>query len=174
MGMGMPEATPEVIESARNWLILFRDAVERVADALAYKLDDVEFFIEYATAAERIDLGWFCMEKGTNAAVRAGWNGKVNGSTVVQIKIIWYLTKLLNEGWKIDDDQYHLVVKGEPDVSTRIRITPAAHWGNHEWDTMTALPVVNAIFDVKAARPGILGLRDVGLPHAPAGIWRGH
>ena len=172
MGMGLPEVTPKVIESARAWLILFRDAVLRVADALEYRLDDVEFFIEYATAAQKVDLGWFCMEKDTNAAVRGGWNGTIDGRTVVQIKIVWYLTRHLNEGWEIDNDQYHLVVKGEPNVDARIRFTPPAHWGNHEWDTMTALPAVNAVFDVNAARPGILGLRDVGLPYAPAGIWQ--
>jgi len=36
---------------------------------------------------------------------------------------------------------------------------------------MTALPAVSALFDIKAARPGVLGIRDVGLPHAPAGVW---
>ncbi len=172
MGMSLPAVTPEVIEAARSWLILFRDAVLRVADALEYRLDDVEFFIDYATASQKVDLGWFCMEKDTNAAVRAGWNGKVDGRTVVQIKVVWYLTRLLNEGWEIDNDQYHLAVKGEPNVDARIRFTPPEHWGNHEWDTMTALPAVNAVFDVKAARSGVLGLRDVGLPYAPAGIWQ--
>ena len=36
---------------------------------------------------------------------------------------------------------------------------------------MTALPAVSALFDIRNARPGVLGLRDVGLPHAPAGVW---
>ena len=36
---------------------------------------------------------------------------------------------------------------------------------------MTALPAVNALFQIKEARPGVLGLLDVGLPHAPAGLW---
>jgi hypothetical protein len=112
MGMSLPEATPAVIETARNWLMSFYDAVQRMAAALEYKLDDVEFFIEFATASQKVDLGWFCMEKGTNAAVRAGWNGKVNGRTVVQAKISWYLTKLLNEGWEFDDDQYHATTSG--------------------------------------------------------------
>jgi hypothetical protein len=38
---------------------------------------------------------------------------------------------------------------------------------------MTALPAVNAIHNVKLARPGILALKDVGLPCAPAGLWKG-
>jgi len=173
MGMSLPKATPEVIQTARNWLMSFYDAVQRMAVALDYDLDDMEFFIEYATASQRVDLGWFCMEKGTNAAVRAGWNGKVKGRTVIQSKITWYLTKHLNEGWQFDDDHYHVVIKGEPEVNTRMRFIAPKSWGHHEWDTMTALPAVNAAFNVRAARPGVLSLKDVGLPSAPAGIWQG-
>jgi 2,4-diaminopentanoate dehydrogenase len=173
MGMSLPEATPEVIESARNWLILFRDSVERVTAALGFEPDDLEFSIEYATAAERIDLGWFVMEKDTNAAVRAGWDAKVGGRVVVSNRIAWYLTTKLNQGWTFDDDHYHVTIKGEPDVDTRIRFIAPEHWGNHEWDTITAMPAVNAVFDVHAAPPGVLGLKDVGLPLAPAGVWLG-
>jgi hypothetical protein len=171
MGMSLPKATPAVIETARNWLMSFYDAVQRMAAALEYQLDDVEFFIEFATASQRIDLGWFCMEKDTIAAVRAGWNGKVKQRMVVQSKISWYLTKHLNEGWEFDDDHYHVVIKGEPEISTRIRFVPPKSWGNNEWDTMTALPAVNAAFNVRAARSGVLSLNDVGLPCAPAGRW---
>jgi hypothetical protein len=172
MGMSMPEATPEVIETARTWLISFYDTVQRMAAALDYKLDDMEFFIDFAKASKKVDLGWFCMEQGTNAAVRAGWNGKVNGRTVLQQVIVWSLTKDLEEGWEFNDDHYHVVIKGEPGIDTRIRFIAPKHWGHHEWDTMTAMPAVNAIFDVKAARTGILTLKDVGLTCAPAGVWK--
>lgn len=172
LGIGEPGGmTPELMERARSWLILFRDAVLRVGDALGYTFDDIEFFCEYATAAETVDLGWLKMEKGTNAALRGGWNGKIGGKTAINLTVVWYLTKKLAEGWDIDDDQYHLTIVGEPSIDTRIRFTPPAHWKNHDWDTMTALPAVSALFDIKAARPGVLGLRDVGLPHAPAGVW---
>lgn len=172
--LGMGESggtTPELIQRARAWLILFRDAVQRIGEALEYKFSDIEFSCEYATAAERVDLGWFCMEKGTNAALRGGWNGLVNGVPVINLTVVWYLTKKLKEGWPLDEDQYHLTIKGEPDVDMRIRFTKPETWGNHDWDTMTALPAVNALLDIKAARSGILGLRDVGLPYAPAGVW---
>ena len=172
LGIGEPGGmTPELMERARAWLILFRDAVERIGGALELTFDDIELFCEYATAAEKVDLGWLCMEQGTNAALRGGWNGKVGGQIVVNLTVVWYLTKKLTEGWSIDEDQYHLVVKGEPDIDTRIRITAPPHWGNHDWDVLTALPAVNALFEIRAARPGVLGLRDVGLPYAPAGAW---
>ncbi|PEQ14538.1 hypothetical protein B2G71_02885 [Novosphingobium sp. PC22D] len=173
LGMGEPggEKEAELMERARAWLILFRDVVVRIGAALELDYDDIEFFCEYATAAEDIDLGWFKMPKGTNAALNGGWNGIVGGKTVVQMKVIWYLTKNLAEGWDIDDDQYHLQVKGDPNIDTKMRFTPPPHWTNHDWDTMTAMPAVNALFQIKAAPPGILGLRDVGLPHAPVGVW---
>lgn len=172
LGMGEPGgATDELMGRAQAWLILFKDAVERIGTALGLTFDDVEFFCEYATAAEKVDLGWFCMEKGTNAALRGGWNGKVNGKTAVNITVVWYLTKKLAEGWEIDDDQYHLVVQGEPSIDMHMRLIPADHWKNHDWDIMTALPAVSAVPQIKAARAGVLGLVDVGLPIAPMGDW---
>jgi hypothetical protein len=173
--LGMGEAggaTPELMERAQAWLILFKDAVLRVGDALGYEFDDIEFFCEYATAAKTVDLGWFKMEQGTNAALRGGWNGIVDGKTVMNLTVIWYLTKKLAEGWEIDEDQHRVIVEGDPKVDCRIRYYPPEHWKNHDWDTMTALPAVSALFDIKAARPGVLGLRDVGLPLAPAGVWQ--
>ncbi|MCT2401132.1 hypothetical protein [Novosphingobium mangrovi (ex Huang et al. 2023)] len=172
LGMGEPGgATPALVERAHTWLIMFKDVVQRIGEAIGVTFDDIEFFCEYATAAEKVDLGWFCMEKGTNAALRGGWNGKVGGRTVTNLTVIWYLTKTLAEGWDLDDDQYHLVIDGEPHIDMRMRFTPPKHWGNHEWDTMTAMPAVNALHQIRAARPGVLGLLDVGLPHAPVGDW---
>ena len=171
MGLSLPEATPEVIATARMWWTSFYDAVQRMAVALQYELDDIEFFIEYATASQKVDLGWFCMEKGTNAAVRGGWAGKIKGRTVLQVRLAWYLTKHLNEDWQFNDDQYQVIIKGEPEINTRMRFIAPKHWGNHEWDTMTAMPAVSAIFNVQDAPPGILTLNDVGLVCAPAGLW---
>lgn len=173
LGIGEPGGiTEELAGRAQAWLILFRDAVERIGAALGLAFDDIEFFCEYATAAEDVDLGWLRMGKGTNAALRGGWRGKMAGETVVSLTVIWYLTRKLAEGWTIDDDQYHLVVEGEPSIDTRMRLIPAGHWKNHDWDIMTALPAVSAVPHIKAARPGVLGLLDAGLPVAPVGEWK--
>ena len=111
------------------------------------------------------------MEKDTIAALRAGWNGKVDGRVVVQSKVPWYLTKHLNENWEFADDHYHVVVRGDPGVEARIRFVAPKSWGNHDSETTTALSAVNAAFNVRAARPGILTLQDIGLVCAPVGIW---
>jgi hypothetical protein len=173
LGMGeMGGVTPELKQRAFDWMIMFRDVTRRIGDALELEFDDLEFVCEYATAAEDIDLGWFKMAKGSNAALKASWNGKIGGVTRVTVTLVWYLTDKLTESWPLDKDQYHIVVKGDPDVDARFRFTPPARgWANHDWDIMTALPAVSAAFDVKSARPGVLGLRDVGLPYAPMGAW---
>jgi len=171
LGFALPEATPAAIEMSKLWLSTFRDSVQRMATALGYRLDDMEFSIEHATASTEVDLGWLRIEKDTIAAIRAGWNGKVEGRTVIRSDVAWYLTKQLNGDWQFDDDHYHVVIKGEPDVQTRIRFVPPETWGNHEWDTMTAMPAVSAAFNVAAAPAGISTLADIGLVCAPAGIW---
>lgn len=173
LGISRPEATPELIEIAKIWMSTFYDSVQRMGIALGFELETIDFDIEYATAAQRVDLGWMVIEQDTIAALRGGWKGKVGGKTVVESDVAWYLTKELNEKWEFDDDHYLVVIKGEPEVRTRIRFVPPESWGNHEWDTMTAMPAVNAVFEVKNAPMGILSLRDVGLPCAPAGVWAG-
>ena len=171
LGMGLPEATPEVAALAKFGFSTFADSVERMAAALGFEVDEMEFVIDHQTASETVDLGWFCMEKDTIAAIRGGWNAKVNGKTVLESRVAWYLTKKLNGDWVFDDDHYKVVIQGEPEVHTRIRFVPPERWGNHEWDTMTAMPAVNAVFNVAAAPAGILHLGAVGLPCAPAGVW---
>jgi hypothetical protein len=171
---GQTGVTDEVVEAAKTWLVMFRDAAERVAEALGFVPEDAEFYCTYATASERVDLGWFLMEKGTNAAVRAGWNVKAHGRTVARAQITWYLTKKLAEGWDIDSDEYHLVVEGSPSVDLRMHFTdPAPSPVDGPWDPTgtTSYATVNAIHQIKAARPGVLTLHDIGLPHAPAGDW---
>jgi 2,4-diaminopentanoate dehydrogenase len=172
LGMGEPGGeTPELMERARAWLILFRDAVKRIGDALEIPFDDIEFFCEYAQASETVDLGWFRMEKGTNAALRGGWMGKQRGETRVKITVVWYLTKKLDKDWNIPAYIYDVTIKGEPSIDVTMNFVPPKHWTNHDWDIMTALPAVSALPDIKAARAGILGLKDAGLPRAPAGLW---
>lgn len=172
--MGQHGVTDEVIAAAKTWLVMFRDAAERVAEGIGLTIEEFDFYCDYATAAERIDLGWFLIEKGTNAAVRAGWKGKIDGKVRVVTQITWYLTKNIAEDWEIDPREYHLVVKGEPDIDLHVQFTsPAPGSGGTSWDqnSITAFAAINAIHQIKAARPGILTLQDIGLPYAPVGNW---
>ena len=169
-GIGQPEP-PDSHEMAQLALLSFRDAVERLATSLHTTVDSVDFSIEYATAASTVDLGWMTIEKGTLAALRGGWTGVTPTGVVLRSDVAWYLTPDLNSDWQFLDDHYRVIVDGEPGLDTRVRFLPPDSWGNHDWDTMTAMPAVHAIPAVRAASPGILGLDDAGLSAAPVGLW---
>ena len=154
VGMSLSETTPAVLASAREALTSFRDSVVRTAEALRFQLDDVEFVLEYATARERVDLGWFCIEKGTHAALRGGWDGRVGGRTVIRQRVIWCMTKDVDEGWAIDPNNYLVDVAGEPGVELRVSVKVPQQWSNLEHAIVTALPAVSSAFQVKAAPPG--------------------
>jgi hypothetical protein len=173
--MGQHGVTPEVVETAKTWLAMFRDAVERMAEGLGLELDGIEFYCDYATAAERVDLGWFVMEQGTNAALRAGWNGKVAGRTMVRAQVTWYLTQKLAEDWTLERDEYHVVVEGAPGIDLRMRFSyPPPSPPDGEWESIakTSFATINAIPQIAAAPPGVLTLLDMGLPQAPVGAWQ--
>lgn len=171
VGMSMSESTPAVVQSARERLTSFRDSVTSLADALHLELDDVEFNIEYGRTRNKIDLGWFCMEKGTYAALRAGWHGKIKGRTVIRNQVVWYMTKDLIEDWELDQNNYLVDIVGEPGLELRVRVTTPKHWSHLDHAYVTAMPAVSSALKVYAARPGILGLEGAGLPAAPVGVW---
>lgn len=175
-GISQPASTPATVENTRQSLLPFADTIRRMAEALEIRLDEVKFHAEHATAKHAVDLIWLRIEKDTIAAVRASWSGIAAGRTVLKTNITWFMTKELNADWQFSDDSnhdhYHIRVDGDPDIEARVRFIPPVTWLPTDWSTITALPAVNSIPAVYAARPGLLTLRDVGLPHAPVGAWR--
>lgn len=172
--MGQAGVTDEVVEAAKTWLVMFRDVAEGVAEALGLQIDDMEFYCDYATAAEKVDLGWFLIEKGTNAAVRAGWKGKVAGETRVMTQITWYLTKNIIEDWDISDEEYRIKIDGAPNIQMQMELNdPGPSLKDGPWSptSTTAYAAVNAIRQIKYAKAGVLSLHDIGLPYAPVGDW---
>jgi hypothetical protein len=171
VGMSLAEATPELAHSARRFLTSFRDSVQRLADIMRFELDDITFNVEYARTGQDLDLGWFRMNKGSHVALRGSWEGKIKGRTVISNRVIWYMTRDIDQDWDIDDNNYRVDVKGEPDIELRVKVKTPRTWTNLEHAICTALPAVNAIFQIKAAASGILGVAGGGLPAAPAGVW---
>ncbi|WP_226631847.1 hypothetical protein [Novosphingobium profundi] len=171
LGIGRAEADAAVLQAARGAMVSFRDAATRLAGALGLTLDALEFEIAHARAARDVDLGFMQIPKGTFGALRSAWSGRIGGAEAVRIEVAWYLTEGLEEAWTFDADHYHVAVRGEPDVEMRVRFV-APDWQGSDWSVLTALPAVNALPHLVAARPGILGLEDVGLVTAPVGAWR--
>lgn len=170
LGMGLANADDAMRGAAQGALISFRDAVSGVADAVGITLDDMAFELEYATASEDVDLGYMQLAKGTNAALRASWIGKIGGSEIVRLSVAWYLTDKLAEAWQFDDEHYRVIVEGEPGVDMRVKFV-APDWSGGDWSVLTALPAVNVLPQLIRAQPGIVSHRDIALVAAPAGEW---
>ncbi|WP_230291403.1 hypothetical protein [Croceicoccus sp. Ery5] len=170
LGMGFADADAAMRMAAQGALVSFRDAVTGVAGAIGVTLDDTAFELDYATAAQDIDLGFMMLAKGTNAALRATWIGRKSGHDVVRLSVAWYLTDLLAEGWTFDDDHYHVTVDGEPGVDMRVRFV-APEWTGGDWSVLTALPAVNVLPQLAKAPAGIVNHADIALVTAPAGAW---
>jgi 2,4-diaminopentanoate dehydrogenase len=168
MGMGHTGADSAVLGTARGAMVSFRDAALRIAEALDFVPDEIDFEIEYARVPEQVDLGFMVLPAGSHGALRSAWVGKNEGTERVRVSVAWYLTRNLIEDWCFDDEHYHLRVEGDPAIDCRIELE-APHWQDSDWSVLTALPAVNAVAKVVAARPGILGLDDVGLVTTPLG-----
>ncbi len=96
---------------------------------------------------------------------------RIGDATEVDFDSIDFFCEHATAAETIDPDQYHFEIVGDPGIDIRFRVTPQPHWTNHDRDMTTTMPAVNALLDIHKARPGILGLRDVGLPYAPMSLW---
>jgi 2,4-diaminopentanoate dehydrogenase len=166
MGMGRTEADSAVLATAEGAMVSFRDAALRIVNALGLALDELAFEIEFARVAQDIDLGFMVLPQGSHGALRSAWVGRTGSSERIRVSVAWYLTDKLIEGWQFDKEHYHLRVDGDPGIDCRIEFV-APGWRDSDWSVLTALPAVNAVANVVAARPGILGLEDVGLVTTP-------
>lgn len=107
---------------------------------------------------------------GCVAGVAASWQGKVGGRTVVEITVRWKKGQTLEPNWTIEEG--HVIqVDGRPTVLTKISYLPPPDFEATTFADfmvlgmiMTAMPAVNAIPYVVAARPGIVTYNDLPLP----------
>jgi hypothetical protein len=176
-GFGRPIDDPDLPRMTAEGTGVFREAVEMMADALGVELDDVVCQAEYAAALEDLDLGSWQIARGCVAGIAASWQGRVNGRTVVELNVRWKKAPVLEPNWTISDG-WIIEVAGRPTVRTTVQFLPPPDFQAKSLadfmvlgHIMTAMPAVNAIPGVVAARPGILSVADLPLP-VPRGLVR--
>lgn len=145
----------------------FPEMLALMAAGLGETMDDMRLEVDYAAAVEDRDLGYMQIPKGTMSSLDAHWIGLVRGKPFVELRTVWKLGAIY--GFHDEPDfpitySYDVIVKGEPNVHTRLRFRPEdGDFDNFDYGTTTASPAVNAIAAVCAAAPGVLGLADAGL-----------
>jgi 2,4-diaminopentanoate dehydrogenase len=159
VGFGRPVTDPQAPGITERMMPSFREAVGMMADALKLKLDDIRYSVEFAAATEDVDLGYMTIGEGCISGLRGCWAGFVGATPVIELKFAWKLGTKLNPDWPIEDG-YLIEIHGEPNI--RCRYEPI---GTHVFDpgVITAMPTINAIPAVCAARPGIVTAADLRL-----------
>ncbi|WP_161965477.1 NAD(P)H-dependent amine dehydrogenase family protein [Rhodococcus sp. P1Y] len=170
-GFSRPLDTPGLAEFTRAAMLPFADTVQRVAAALDVQLDSIDYRTDYAASRSSVDLGWIHIEAGTIGALRTVWTGRAAGRAFVETAITWRLSEDLDCDWTMTDGAYVIEVDGEPSSRTVVEWDFPKSWSKTDFAILTAQPAVGSIGAVCDAPPGLLTLRDVGLPHAPVGRW---
>lgn len=167
LGWGRPADDPAHAKDIEKATLPFGDAVESIAHMFRFTLDDIRCEVSFAHATEDLELPGRPVKKGTVAGIHATWLGLSSGMPVVELAVQWTLSSDITPAWEIA--MAHLVeIVGTPQVKLRVEVLPSDMTLPMEelvktGFIMTAMPVVNAISAVVAARPGIVGYADLPL-----------
>ncbi len=177
-GFGRPIDDPELAPMAARGTAVFGEAVAFVADALGVELDEITCEAEYARTTEDVVMDSWTIAAGCVAGVAASWRGRVGGRTVVELNLRWKKGQTLEPDWQIEEGHV-VVIEGRPTVRARLEYLPPPDFEATTFAEfmvlgmiMTAMPAVNAIPYVVAARPGIVTYNDLPLP-LPRGLVAG-
>jgi hypothetical protein len=177
-GFGRPIDDPELPAMAAKGTAVFGEAVAMVADAIGVELDEIRCEADYAQTTEDVVMESWTIPAGCVAGVAASWRGRVGDRTVVELNVRWKKGQTLDRDWPIEEG-HAIQIDGLPTVRARLEYRPPPDFHAATFAEfmvlgmiMTAMPAINAIPGVVAARPGILTYADLALPRPHAVVPR--
>ena len=167
LGWGRPAGDPGHADDIAAATAVFGDAVESMGEMFGVTLDDIRCAVDFAHAkSDVVAIPGRSIKAGTVAGIEARWIGSVAGTDVIEAAVRWTVAPDLEPDWDVAM-AYQIEITGYPQVNVRAEVLPA-DMENMSLDDMlaigsviTAMPVVNAIPGVVAARPGIVTYRDL-------------
>lgn len=165
IGWGRPANDADHAADIEKATLPFGDAVEAIAKMFKFRLDDVRCEVEFAHATEDLDIPGRLVKKGHVAGVIAKWLGIADGHPVIELNAQWTIADEIEPRWDIAM-AYLIEVNGTPQLKLRADVLPSDFSLPMEelvatGFIITAMPVVNAIPAVVAARPGIVTYADL-------------
>jgi 2,4-diaminopentanoate dehydrogenase len=169
VGWGRPAGEVGHAEDVRAATEVFAEAVEVLGLLLGVDVEDIRCEVAFAHATEDLDLPGMTIASGSVAAMDVNWSGLVGGCEVIGIRQRWVASDRIEPAWTVESG-YVVEVTGDPNLRLKLEFWPtdedlAALDKERMHDLgmrVTAVPVVNAISAVCAARPGIVTY--AGLP----------
>jgi hypothetical protein len=166
LGWGRPAGDPGHAEDIVKATAPFGDAVEAVAELLGETVDDIRCDVEFAHATTDLAVTNRDVKAGTVAGIDAKWVGSIGDTDVIEVNIRWTITPNLDPAWEVAM-AYLIEVRGHPQVNLRAEVLPQDFESLSLEEMLaigsviTAMPIVNAIPAVVAARPGIVTYADL-------------
>jgi hypothetical protein len=166
LGWGRPKGDPGHAEDVAKATLSFGDAVDFLALQFGLTLDDIRCEVGFAHALTDADVPGRTVKAGTVAGLDVRWIGSAGGTDLLEAHVRWTVAGDLDPAWDVAM-AYLIEIKGDPQINVRIDVLPAdiANFTLDDASAMgsaiTALPVVNAIPAVVAARPGIVTYADL-------------
>lgn len=173
MGWGRPIGDPGHADDVRAASVVFADGVHMLAAVLGIELDSVASHVEFSAATKDLDLPGRPIAEGTMAGLDLRYVGIVAGREVLDLHQRWVMSRDIEPPMPVEHG-YKVEVEGSPNVTLNLTLMPDQPLETLTVEdmhgigmTITGLPVVNAIRQVVAARPGIVTYADIPVPAGP-------
>ncbi|MGB8404243.1 MAG: dihydrodipicolinate reductase [Mycobacterium sp.] len=162
-GFGGPPDTATIKTALLRAEPDYLETVTLMARAIGVVLDDIDLHVDVALGLADRDLGYLKIAAGTVAGIDATWTGRAGGVAVAEFRTQWTLGSVLGHPqdpeWKLANG-YVIRAYGDPNIKLKMSFAPA-DFNDFDIGTTTAMPAVNAIPAVVAARPGVLSTLDL-------------
>lgn len=165
LGWGRPKGDPSHAKDVEQATVPFGDACEALARLGGLELDDIRCEVDFSYATRDLDIPGRDVRTGTVAGITSRWIGASGGYDTVECSVVWTISPDIRPAWDVAM-AYKIDISGEPDVHMKVEVLPDLATTPPEAMTaigsvITAMPVVNAVAGVVAARPGIVGYQDM-------------
>jgi 4-hydroxy-tetrahydrodipicolinate reductase len=147
-----PKEFDQLVASRKVRHVGMLESVTAIARGLGWQLERMEETIEPVIAQVPVETQYLRVEPGQVAGVHQTGRGFMGGREVITLELRMYV------GAPESVDRVR--IEGTPNLTNELR-------GVHG-DLSTAAVVVNCIPQVLAARPGLVTMADLSLPHAYA------
>jgi hypothetical protein len=127
------------------------ESAHMVAAALGWKLDRVEETLEPAIAPRDLETEHLRIPAGAASGIKQHARGYSKEDLLVSLDLQMYVGA--------ESPRDHVLIDGVPPIDMTIN-------GGIAGDSATAAIVINVIPKLMAARPGLLTMKDLSLPHA--------
>jgi len=126
----------------------FPESVDMIADALGWKLDNIEERVNPVIADKEVKSKFLTVKKGEVCGVNQVCKGYFNGKELITLELQAYL------GHKDPHDA--VIIKGNPDINSIVK-------GGFNGDIATCAMAVNCAKQIVGAKKGLRTMLDIGL-----------